>query len=1146
MKGHPPPSSKRFLIRRQLGAGGFGVVYQAYDRERKTEVALKTLWRSDPDTIYRFKQEFRSLAGVIHPNLVRIYELGREEETWFFTMELIEGIDFVSYVRGTSGNDDAIAMLETGDWMTAKSVHEDAPKGEGDPRPPLDEAGYARLYPAFRQLVAGVQALHAAGMLHRDIKPSNVLVDREGRVVLLDFGLVAELSLLPGEISSQDRLLGTVGYMSPEQAAAAPLSPASDWYSVGVILFEVLTGRLPFPGKGIGVLLEKQRSDPPDPLDSVPDIPPDLAGICRALLCREPEGRPGGAALAARLAPLAPIPSASPPPPPDSVPPSDPIVGREEEIALLMEAFREMQGNRTVVVRIEGESGIGKTTLVRAFLAEVGGLAPDTLILTGKCFERESIPFKAMDPVIDLLTRHLSRLGTSEIQALLPEGTAQLVQLFPVLRRVEGIREHATGMETADPQVLRRTAFTALRTFLRRLAQRRPLILFIDDLQWGDEDSFLLLADLLRPPDPPPFFLLLAHRNVGTDAPITTILPPETRRHLTLREIVLPPLRTMACCDLLARSFAFEPPLAEAITKEGGGNPFLIEMLARYAREHADRLSAPSDALSFRKVLSGRLADLPEAGRNVLEIIAVFGRPIPLSLLCELLPPETDFDTIDRLGRLKWVRTTQREGADTLDIYHDRIRETLLSLLSEEKKREIHRSLARMLESIAPEQAEALSRLFEGGGEREKAARYAREAANRAFAALAFDRAAFQLRRAITLDPERHDTWELRARLAEALFHAGKGVESAWIYLEAAARCPERTTAFHFRRLAAEQFLQSGHLAEGRARMEEIVEAAGMKLSRHPRRTILLVLLRAHYLSLRGLHFKERSEDEVPPEDLLRMDVCRSVALGMTMWDAINAVNFAGRMLLLALRRGEPTRLAIAMTLVANILVSRGSRRIQRIRRLLAAAEPLAQKIGRPDLIGRVHLSRGLAAYYMGKWTAARAQLEAAEQIFRTRCSGVFAERTMAQLFTIGTLFYLGELHELSQRLPLLIQEVQERNDRSTLVFLHCWRALVELFVSDDETAAREEIATALALWPPVERYGFHIQHYWGVRSGMLIDLYAGKPAQAAERLATFLPAIRNALILLSQMESIQIHYLSACARIAQAHGRRLSTWERL
>jgi len=158
----------------------------------------------------------------------------------------------------------------------------------------------ARLRDAFRQLAVGLMAIHAAGKLHRDVKPPNVIVTRSGRVVLLDFGVASDLADRSGH-GVESSMAGTPAYMAPEQATLARATPASDWYAVGVVLYEALATRLPFEGSAPAILFGKAQRTPPPPSAHVEGVPEDLELLAMDLLNADPERRPGGDEILARL-----------------------------------------------------------------------------------------------------------------------------------------------------------------------------------------------------------------------------------------------------------------------------------------------------------------------------------------------------------------------------------------------------------------------------------------------------------------------------------------------------------------------------------------------------------------------------------------------------------------------------------------------------------------------------------------------------------------------------------------------------------------------------------------------------------------------------------------------------------------------------
>ncbi|MCA1573595.1 MAG: protein kinase, partial [Acidobacteria bacterium] len=812
--------TERFRIRRRLGSGGMGVVYEAHDRQTDKVVALKALTRTEASHITRFKNEFRSLADVSHPNLVALYEFMSDGQYWFFTMELVQGGNFLEYVRPgykakhsqssltptllkSSSSDsrqdsEAIAAgeAETQQLDPIRTAFTEEPRSETtiDTRLSRSELDLDRLNIVLRQLAEGLHGLHGTGKLHRDIKPSNVLVSKEGRVVILDFGLVAEVE---GQgLHDSISLAGTPDYMSPEQGAQLPISTASDWYSVGVILYQALTGRLPFSGRFFEVMMNKQSLDPPAPADLVRGVPEELNDLCVRLLRRKPEDRPTGGDVLRILGhgTTGPLKQPLMPTPVSSSLHSVPFIGRERYKRELLDAFTATRQGQTVTVYVHGDSGVGKTALVRHFLDDLRAHESDVVILEGRCYERESVPresvpYKALDGVIDSLTKYLMALPEVKAEASMPRDVLALARLFPVMLQVDSVfNAPQREQEIPDPFTLRRRAFAALRELLGRISDRQPLVLYIDDLQWSDADSTTLLGEILRPPDPPPLLLVASFRSEDIEAKpfLRTLLNStgtESRRELRVATLNKEEARDLAHHHLLGSSVPAMEPVVNSIIREARGNAFLLEQLARYASTSEQTATT---GINLGVMLSARLRNLPKGTRQFVDALAVAGRPIN---------PEVAYQAAglsgDELPLISSLRAAQflRSGGSnhTVELYHDRIRETLASQLDQTTVIQIHRRLAHALEARCIDDPEALFEHYMGAGERVRAATHAGVAAKKAAAALAFDRAAAFFRRALELSPSRGaELIDLKRGLAEALVNAGRPAEAAQAYLDVA------------------------------------------------------------------------------------------------------------------------------------------------------------------------------------------------------------------------------------------------------------------------------------------------------------------------------------------------------------------------
>ncbi|MBL4633546.1 MAG: serine/threonine protein kinase [Kofleriaceae bacterium] len=286
------PDVPRFEMLSCLGEGGMGVVYEAYDREYDAKVALKVLRFSDHgERIQKFKQEFRVLQEIRHPNLARFLELMEHDGRWFFTMELITGTHFLDWIRPGVDNEDTTSS-EMSELPTERILVEAIQRSDlvaKLSRGNVSTLDKERLLDGFVQLARGLLFLHLANKVHRDIKPSNIIVDEGGRVVVLDFGLSADI----GEVQSGE-LMGTPVYMAPELTELGAAGAASDWYSVGVMLFEALTGQLPVSGSMEEILKSSAMKVAPAPSLVDPAVDEMWDFLCTCLMHYDPDKRPGG------------------------------------------------------------------------------------------------------------------------------------------------------------------------------------------------------------------------------------------------------------------------------------------------------------------------------------------------------------------------------------------------------------------------------------------------------------------------------------------------------------------------------------------------------------------------------------------------------------------------------------------------------------------------------------------------------------------------------------------------------------------------------------------------------------------------------------------------------------------------------------
>jgi predicted ATPase len=615
----PAPQVPEYEILGELGRGGMGVVYEARDTKLGRRVALKFLHPQaarDPHQLERFRREARAASALNHPAVCTLYDFGELQGRPFLVLERVEGQTLRALVS---------------------------------PRPDLD-----RVLPLVRQVAGALRAAHAAGIVHRDIKPENLMVRPDGYVKVLDFGLARLLPggagpPTPGASTEPGALVGTVCYMAPEQARCEPAGSPADVFALGVVLYELLTGRRPFAEDSPFAVLHAIATEPPLPPRRLnPEIPEALEALVLHMLEKEPRRRPTAAEVEALLGELAA--SDGPPAAAGAAPVRRQTVGRERERAALAEAFGAVEAGRGQTLCLTGEPGIGKTTLAEEFLAELAA-SRRAYTAHGRCSERLA-GTGAYLPVLEALeglVRAEAGAVARALRVLAPTWHALLD--LPGSAELPGGRP-GEAARASSPERLKRE----LLALAEGLAPLRPLVLFLDDVHWADASTADLLAYLAARGTGLRVLLLLTYRptELLLSAHPFGAAQLELERHGVCREVPLGFLSRADVDSYLAQAFPghrFPADFAALLHARTEGNALFLADLLRYLRDRGAIAEGPDGwALaqappdwerdlpeSVRSLIRRKLARLEEADRRLLTVAAVQGTEFDSAAAAEVL-----------------------------------------------------------------------------------------------------------------------------------------------------------------------------------------------------------------------------------------------------------------------------------------------------------------------------------------------------------------------------------------------------------------------------------------------------------------------------------------------------------------------------
>jgi len=561
-------ASGRYQVQRFLGDGGKKKVYLAQDETLDREVAFALIKTEglDETSRTRIQREAQAMGRLgSHPHIVTVFDLGEEQGQPFMVTELMGGGDVEGLI------DDAPNHLL-----------------------PLEEA--VRI---AQETCRGLEFAHSRGIVHRDLKPGNVWLTGDGIAKIGDFGLA--VSLDRSRLTTEGMMVGTVSYMPPEQAMGGEVTPKSDLYSLGVMLYEMVTGRPPFLGDDWVAIIGQHINTPPvAPSWHNGQCPRQLEALIMRLLAKDPSERPESATDVLSALDAINL-SEGPPLETGDGGVSDPhaldsladgvFVGRQREMGDLKACLEGALSGRGRMVTLVGEPGIGKTCIVQE-LTTYAGLR-GAQVLWGRCYEEQGVP--PYWPWVQAIRSYVRDVDPAQLSSEMGSGAADIAEVVSEVKdRLPGLRP-PPQMESPEQAQFR--LFDAITTFLKTASQRRPLVLVLDDLHWADQPTLLLLQFVARELGGGRLLLVGTYRDVELNRqhPLAEARGDLNRGRLFQRVL----LRGLTLEDVghfieMTSGHNAPPGLVEAVHTQTEGNPLFVTEVVRLLVQEGEPGIGPS------------------------------------------------------------------------------------------------------------------------------------------------------------------------------------------------------------------------------------------------------------------------------------------------------------------------------------------------------------------------------------------------------------------------------------------------------------------------------------------------------------------------------------------------------------------------